>query len=315
MPGRDAAGETTAPDTGPDTAPVLVTGAAGGQQGSTGRHVVRLLRERGHAVRAFVHTDDARAQALRELGAEVVVGDLREITDVRAAVRGVRRAYFTYPVTHGLMEATGAFAAAARHEGLERVVEVSQLAASPEAGTPRMRLHWVSEQVFDWAGVGAVHLRAGVFFENLGFLVAAARAAGSRELALPLGPPDTVLPLVAGTDVARVAAGLLTDPEPVSDPVVLLTGQVLTIGEATATFAAARGEPLAYTDVPPEEWRKRAMDLYRDTHTVEHLTKLWDLFRAIGSHHELYQVTDSIPCHGGSPPGTLTEYTRALAHR
>lgn len=51
---------------------ILVTGAAGGQQGSTGRKVTESLLQRGVAVRAFVHTDDERADALRELGAEVV---------------------------------------------------------------------------------------------------------------------------------------------------------------------------------------------------------------------------------------------------
>ena len=292
------------------TAPVLVTGAAGGQQGSTGRHVVELLRQRGETVRAFVHTDDARAEGLRALGAEVVTGDLREITDVRAAVRGVRRAYFTYPVTDGLLEATGAFAAAAREEGLERVVEVSQLAADPEAGTPRMRLHWVSEQVFDWAGVGAVHLRAGVFFENLDFLV---RAGAGRELTVPLGPQDTVLPLVAGSDVARVAAGLLAEPAPAAPPVVLLCGQILTVGEVAETYGRATGQGLKYTDAPPEEWRRRAMDLYQDGHAVAHLDKLWELFRTIGSHHELYEVTGTILRYGGQPPRTLEDFTRERA--
>ncbi|TGB14832.1 NAD(P)H-binding protein [Streptomyces sp. MZ04] len=285
-------------------APILVTGAAGGQQGSTGRHVVRLLRERGHAVRAFVHTDDERAAGLRELGAEVVVGDLREITDVLAAMRGVRRAFFTYPVTDGLLEATGAFAAAARQEGLERVVEVSQLAAAPDAGTPRMRQHWVAEEVFDWAEVGAVHLRAGVFFENLDFLV---RAGGGSELAMPLGPPETVLPLIAGEDVARVGAGLLADPLPVvSSPLVLLTGQVLSVAEVVETF----GGGLKYVDVPPVEWRERAMSLYGDAHVVAHLDKLWELFRLIGAHHELYRVTEAIEGFGGREPGTLREFVR-----
>jgi NAD(P)-dependent dehydrogenase (short-subunit alcohol dehydrogenase family) len=97
--------------------PVLVTGAAGGQQGSTGLLVTRLLLERGQAVRAFVHRDDERAARLRTLGAEVVTGDLREITSVLPAVRGVRRAFFTYQVTGGLLDAAGAFAAAARQEG------------------------------------------------------------------------------------------------------------------------------------------------------------------------------------------------------
>ncbi|MEV8314079.1 NAD(P)H-binding protein [Streptomyces sp. NPDC059900] len=285
---------------------VLVTGAAGGQQGSTGRHVARLLLDRGQAVRAFVRTDDARAAELRGMGAEVVVGDLREIGDVSAAVRGVRRAFFTYPVTDGLLEATGTFAAAARREGLERVVEVSQLAAAPDAGTPRMRQHWVAEEVFDWAGVGAVHLRAGVFFENLDFLV---RAGAGRELAMPLGSLDTVLPLVAGRDVARVAAGLLAPPAPpCPDPVVLLTGQVLTVAEIVDTF----GGGLKYVDVSPEEWRERAMTLYGDTHVVAHLDKLWELFRLIGAHHELYEVTPSIERFGGRAPGTLAEFVRGI---
>ncbi|MFC8125876.1 NAD(P)H-binding protein [Streptomyces sp. NPDC057302] len=288
----------------PTDEPVLVTGAAGGQQGSTGRHVVRLLLDRGQAVRAFVRTDDERAAALRKAGAEVVVGDLREITDVLAAVRGVRRAFFTYPVTDGLLEASGAFAAAARREGVERVVEVSQLAAAPDAGTPRMRQHWVAEEVFDRAEIGAVHLRAGVFFENLDFLV---RAAGGRELAMPLGAPDTVLPLIAGQDVARVGAGLLADPmPPCPDPVVLLTGQVLSVSEIVKTF----GGGLTYTDASPEEWRERAMSLYGDAHVVAHLDKLWELFRLIGSHHELYEVTPSIERFGGRAPGTLREFVQ-----
>ncbi|MEV0389168.1 NAD(P)H-binding protein [Nonomuraea sp. NPDC050643] len=275
---------------------ILVTGAAGGLQGSTGRHVVELLLAQGQAVRAFVHTDDHRAEELRKLGAEVVAGDLREIRSVRPALRGVSRAFFTYPVTAGLLDATAAFAAAAREAGVARVVEVSQLDASPEAGTPRMRRHWLSEQVFDWAGVGAVHLRAAVFFENL------AVASSGGRLALPLGPASTRIPLVAGEDVARVGAGLLLDPAP-ADPVCLVTGQLATIGEA------ARALGVEYVDVPPEEWERRAMDVYRDEVAVEHLSHLWAIFRFIGTaDHPLYRVTESIERYGGRPPATLREF-------
>jgi uncharacterized protein YbjT (DUF2867 family) len=281
--------------------PILVTGAAGGRQGSTGRHVARMLLERGQAVRAFVRSEDARAAELRTLGAEVIVGDLREITSVIPAVRGVRRAFFTYPVTGGMLDATAVFAAAARQEGLERVVDVSQLAADPGAGTPHMRRHWVSEQVFDRAGVGAVHLRAAVFFENLAVV---ADACDGRELALPLGSPETVLPLIAGTDVARVATGLLTAPSGEIDPICRLTGEVMTIGKAAEAFG------LAYAAQDPQEWRREAMALYGDPTTVEHLSHLWGLFRAIGSHHDLYEVTETIERVGGHPPKTLHDFTR-----
>lgn len=56
----------------------LITGAAGGN-GGISRQVIEQLRESGQRVRAFVHHDDARADALRELGAEVALGDLTDL--------------------------------------------------------------------------------------------------------------------------------------------------------------------------------------------------------------------------------------------
>jgi uncharacterized protein YbjT (DUF2867 family) len=302
--------------------PVLVTGAAGGSQGSTGRLVTGLLRERGLPVRAFVHTDDQRCAGLRALGAQVQAGDLREIASVLPAVSGVRQVFFTYPVTGGLLDAAAAMASASRWHGVRQVVEVSQLAAAPDAPTPHMRQHWLAEQVFDRAGVGAVHLRAAVFFENLAVLV----AAGRGELALPLGPADTVIPLIAAADVARVAAGFLggtapdgTAPEGPApndaapkdtDPVCRLTGDIAAIGEIASAFGAS-GRPVRYVDVDPREWEQQALGLYRDPHTVEHLSRLWEIFRLIGSGHELYQVTDAIERIGGRPPQKLREFTQA----
>ncbi|MBF6239030.1 NAD(P)H-binding protein [Nocardia otitidiscaviarum] len=276
--------------------PILVTGAAGGTQGSTGRRVVEALRRADRPVRAFVRADDARAAELRELGAEVAVGDLREITTVLPAVHGVRRTYFTYPVTAGMLDATAAFAAAAHREQLERVVAVSQLGSDPQAGTPHMRRHWVAEQVLDRAEIGAVHLRAAVFFENLRVVVE-----HSGALALPLGSPDTVLPLIAAEDVARVGTGLLLSTDK-ADPVYWLTGEVLTAGEAAAAFG------VRYVDVDPREWERTAAALYRDEVVVEHLTHLWRMFAAIGSGHQLYRVTEAIADIGGRPPLTLREY-------
>ena len=50
---------------------VLVTGAAGGSQGATGRLLTHLLLERGVKVRAFVRSSDDRAASLQAAGAEV----------------------------------------------------------------------------------------------------------------------------------------------------------------------------------------------------------------------------------------------------
>ena len=85
--------------------PILVTGAAGGTQGSTGRLVASLLLEQGIPVRALVHKLDSRSDGLRIQGAEVLEGDLLNPAFVQAAMRNVKRAYFTYPVADGLLEA------------------------------------------------------------------------------------------------------------------------------------------------------------------------------------------------------------------
>ena len=65
---------------------VLVTGAAGGQQGKTGRHLSEMLLARGVPVRAFVHKSDERSDRLRALGAEVVEGDFLDFPSVQHAV-------------------------------------------------------------------------------------------------------------------------------------------------------------------------------------------------------------------------------------
>src|SRR3974377_322675 len=90
--------------------PILVTGAAGGAQGSTGRRITSLLLQQGIPVRALVHKLDSRSDELRQQGAEVGKGALLASPAIHSAMGSVRRAYFTYPVTDGLLEAATTFA-------------------------------------------------------------------------------------------------------------------------------------------------------------------------------------------------------------
>jgi NAD(P)H dehydrogenase (quinone) len=107
---------------------ILITGAAAGKVGSIGKTIVELLRKKNLAVRAMVHCDDDRADALRSLGAEVVVGDLTEPADVVKALNGCKRVYFGMSVSPPYLEATVIMAAAAKQQGnLEALVNISQM--------------------------------------------------------------------------------------------------------------------------------------------------------------------------------------------
>src|ERR1700722_777469 len=184
--------------------PILVTGAAGGAQGSTGRRITALILNKGIPVRAFVHKLDARSDALRELGAEVVQGDLLDRDSVRASFKGIKRAYFTYPVMDGLLEATTIFAMAAREAETELIVNNSQLQGARKAPSFRNMQHGLADRIFDWAEMGAVHLHAPPYYEKVRTLVRKSVAEQSTVF-LPWGDGSATISLVGGEDVSRVA--------------------------------------------------------------------------------------------------------------
>src|SRR6516162_9800677 len=233
--------------------PILVTGAAGGQQGSTGNRVVQLLVQSGVPVRALVHQLDERSERLQKLGAEVLAGDLLDPQPVRQAMEGIKRAYFTYPVADGLLEATAIFAMAAREANTELVVNMSQLQNTPVAPSFRNLQHRLADQIFDWAQVGVVHLNAPPFFENVRALIART-VADQNTIFLPWGDGDAVMPLVAAEDCARVAAALLKAPHASDQKRYDLVGETPTVNEIVSILSAVLNRPIQYVNILDERW-------------------------------------------------------------
>jgi uncharacterized protein YbjT (DUF2867 family) len=291
--------------------PILVTSAAGGRQGKTGRHVAEMLLSRGVPVRAFVRKIDERSEALRARGAEIIEADFLNIRSVQRAAEGTSAIYFAYPVQDGLMDATAAMAIAAREAGVSRLVNLVMLQSSPDAPTPRMRQNYLSEQVFEWAGVGAVHIRATVFYENLASLVRQSLPA-QGAIRLPWGSESTVLPLVAAEDVARVAVGLLTGPQPEASSFHRLIGTTISLKEIIATFARVTGKNVHYEEISDEQWRRDVAARGFNPHAIEHLSSLWRAIRgaAIDPSDPRYAVTDAIETIGGARPKTFEAFVR-----
>lgn len=291
--------------------PILVTSAAGGAQGKTGRHVAELLLARNVPVRAFVHQIDERSDRLKKLGAEIFVGDFLEVRSVLKAIKGVSSVYFAYPVQDGLGDATAAMAYAAREEGISRVVNLVMYRSSTDAPTPRMRQNFLSEQVFQWAGVGPVHIRATVFYENVARLVHMSLPT-QGAIRLPWGKENTMLPLVAGEDVARIAVGLLTSsswPAGTAYPVI---GEAVPLKKLIATFARVLNRDVHYQEVTDEEWKTETLARGWNSHAVEHLSSLWKSLRAAAIAPEAGQfvVTDTIEKIGGVKPKTFEQFVR-----
>src|SRR6478672_132396 len=291
--------------------PVLVTSAAGGRQGKTGRHVSEMLLKRGIPVRAFVHKIDERSEQLRARGAEIFEGDFLDVRSAQRAVQGTSSVYYAYPVQDGLGDATAAMAVAAREEGVSRLVNLVMFQSSTDAPTPRMRQNYLSEQVFEWAGVGAVHIRATVFYENLAALVGMSLPA-QGAVRLPWGKEQTMLPLVAAEDVARVAVGLLTSPALTAGTAYPMVGTVISLKEIIATFGRVLGKDVRYEEIADEQWKSDALARGYNEHSVEHLSALWKAIRAAGLNPDTarFAVTDTIEKIGGARPKTFEAFLR-----
>jgi uncharacterized protein YbjT (DUF2867 family) len=288
----------------------LITGASGGT-GSVSRQVVEQLRERGRRVRALVHHDDARADPLRELGAEVVVGDLTEPADVVDAMAGVDRLFFSMGVSSDYLKATAIICATAREYGrLELAANMSQMTVSQMTLTSvgeshQHRLHYLAEHVMNWSGVPVVHIRPTAFLDNPLFTwFAAPKLREQNLLALPLGTGKTSP--IATSDVARTVAAILENPAGSINKIYELTGPAsLDIDGLAAEYTRGLGRPIRGIDVPHETWVQEVVKpLGLPAHLEQHLTTMALLHRA-GRYD---RATDDVEKLTGQPALTVGQY-------
>ena len=150
---------------------ILVTGAAGAV-GSNARVAIAILLEQGHRVRAMVRKRDTRADALHDMGAEVVVADMLDIVAVRAAMQGCSVVYFTMSVSPNYLEAATNVAVTAKSLGVKAFVSLAQMTLSQMSETEttssrQQKQEWLAQQILRWSGLPVVYLRPTAFFDGV----------------------------------------------------------------------------------------------------------------------------------------------------
>lgn len=183
---------------------VLVTGATG----HVGAQIVKLLAPH-REVRALVRRVD-RATALPD-GIDVAVGDFADPPSLATAMSGVERMFMvclSEAAPTRLVNHRHVVEAAAR-AGVDHLVYLSFLAASPHSRIPQGRWHADTESAIDAVGLSRTFLRAGLYQSSLS--TTAGVIDGDRLLA-PAGA-GRIAP-VAREDIAAVAAAVLVQDDP-----------------------------------------------------------------------------------------------------
>src|SRR3974390_1682013 len=289
--------------------PILVTGPAG-RIGAVGRAITKLLLQRGQAVRAIVRKEGERAQALRDMGAEVVVGDLLDLNSMHRVIAGCDTMYFSLSISDAYLAATINTAAVAKHHGVKAFINMSQMTVSQMSITattssPQHKLQWLSEQALNWSGLPVVHVRPTVFLEGFFLIFTSDSVRKSNQIRLPFGEGKTSP--VAAEDVARVVAALLANPQPHIGKIYHLTGpQSANMHFYAQEYSKALGRAITFQDIPVEPWRDALLKRGFPVHVVNHLTTMADLHRA----GRFDRISDDVRTLTGQGPLSMQEFVR-----
>jgi NAD(P)H dehydrogenase (quinone) len=202
-------------------------------------------------------------------------------------------------------------------------VNMSQKSAREDALSHAAQDHWLSEQVFDWSGITAAHLRPTYFAEWLLYLAPMIRAG---VLHVPFGTGRHAP--IAAEDQARVIVGILQNPNPHRGQVYPLYGPVeFTYAEIAQVLSRVLGWEVQYKQVsidtmlqlmasggqkPPAGHNARTLygafestsEPRGDSFVIQHLREV-----AIDHQNGIFAGTnDLIEKIGGRPPMTLEEF-------
>jgi NAD(P)H dehydrogenase (quinone) len=282
---------------------ILVTGASG----QTGFPATISLLKAGVAVRALVRIDDGRAAALRAAGAEVFVGDLLNLADIRRSLESVSAAYFVYPIEAGLLQAAGFFAMAAAQAGVQAIVNMSQISARKEARSLAARDHWIAERVFDRAGPSVTHLRPTLFAQWLTYRQQLISIARHSIISLPFG--NSHHSPIAAEDIGRLIAKILLDPSPHSGKSYAVYGTTpLDFHQMAQLLSDVIGRTITYVPVEIEDYARRlAADNSVSERLSQHILAIAQDYQNgffAGRNEVIERIT-------GHPPITIQEFLRA----
>jgi NADH dehydrogenase len=234
---------------------ILVTGA----NGFVGRNLVKRLRQEGLAVRAVTRIP-AKAQALADLGADVVPGDINDLPSLAAAAQGCDRIVhlvgiiqegrgFTFRSVH--VEGTRNVLEAAKQAGAKHLLYQSALGTRDVAKSEYYRTKWEAEQLVKASGIPYTILRPSLIY-GPGDLFTV-RLAGTIKLSpvLPvIGSGRSKIQPIYIEDVISCIAKIITGSQHMGKTYEIGGPEQLTYIEVTKAIADVMGVRRPMVHVP-----------------------------------------------------------------
>jgi uncharacterized protein YbjT (DUF2867 family) len=253
---------------------ITVFGATGAQGGGLA-HAILNDKNSEFAVRAVTRDINSdKAKALKELGAEVVAGDVDDAASVNKALAGAYGAYFVtffwahYSPEKEMAEAA-IYAKAAKEAGLKHAIwstleDTREFVPLSDDRMPTLNGKYkvphfdgkgASNKYFTEAGVPVTFLYASFYWDNFIYFGSGPKKGDDGKLALTLPIGDAKMGGIAAEDIGKCAYGIFKKGASLIGKKIGLAGDQLSGREMADAMGKALRQPVVYNKIPPSVFR------------------------------------------------------------
>lgn len=253
---------------------IAIIGATGAQGGGLARAILTDEMS-SFSVRAITRNPDSdKAQALSQLGAEVVKADLDDVTSLKHAFEGCYGAFcitnfWEHFSPEKETEQAGNLAKAAKAANVQHVIwstlEDTRLTVPLDDDrmptlqgnykVPHFDAKGAANVGFTERNVPTTLLLTSYYWENAIHFGMGPQRGPDGTLAITMPMSDRPLPGIAVGDIGKAAYGIFKAGDTYIGKTVGIAGEHLTGAEMANAFGKALGTDVHYNDVPPEVYR------------------------------------------------------------
>lgn len=231
-----------------------------GVSGRTGAMTAHNLLMADKKVRVVVR-DAAKGRQWEELGAEVAIADLTDVSALSHALRGSDGAYIISPQQYGRDDLfaqadimASAIAKAASQIQLPKMVALSSVGAELSSGTGWIAMNRSLERQLAQTGIPVTFLRAAYFMENWDPMLQIAATQG--ELFSFLAPQDRKLSMIATQDIGEIAAEVLSENWQGTRIIQLEGPEQYSPNDVAQNLSRRLGKTITTAVIPEQDWKK-----------------------------------------------------------
>ena len=274
---------------------ILVTGATG----NTGSILIPALLNAGHEVRAFVRNEE-KAQALKEAGAEIYLGDLDQGETIDAALEGVDKVYLcTWNGPTASSQGLNIIEAIKRAGTNPLVVRHSAFGADSSELIQQIK---VVDSALKESGLPWTSIRPTFYMQNL--LMASPSIQGDGNIYWDWA--DAKAGMIDVRDIADSALGALTGKAELGKEYILTGPVSISMHDVANSFSTTLDKKIQYVAVPHEASKDSMMGMGFPEFIVDGYVELSKGFSAGIAD----TTTDNVETLSGHPARSIDNFTQ-----